>query len=153
MPTACLPLTVYSFQNVVLTIDGREVTGVWEGDDAIQVERHADLGTPVVGADGSPILSITADQSATLTLKLQPTSAWNRYLSQKVKKMRAGAVVDVMTIGLRDTGTGEGGGCSSAVIMKEPPLSLGTSATEREWAIYCGCWQENDIQYTDVSAI
>lgn len=153
MSINCLPLTAYSFQFVVLTIDGREVNGFWEGDDAITVERNADLGSAIVGADGSPLMSITADQSAVLTLKLQASSPWNRYLSQKVKRMRGGGNIDVMTIGLRDTSTGEGGGCSSAVIMREPPLSLGVTATEREWAIYCGCWQENDINYVGVSAV
>lgn len=147
MAIQCPPLTIYSFQNVVLTIDGRRVEGFWEGDDAIQLERPTDLGTPLVGADGSSLVSITADQTATLTLRLQPTSPWNRELANRVKQIRNGASVTPMVISLRDTSTGEGGGCSAAVIIKEPDSSWGDAASAREWQIHCSCWQDNDLNY------
>lgn len=146
MAVNCAPLTLYSATNVVLTIDGRQVIGLWEGDDAIVVERPTDLGSALTGADGASVVSITADQSASLTLKLQPNSAMNQYLQQKVKRMRMGSQ-DLIVVSLRDTSTGEGGGCSSAVVIREPSKSWGAAATEREWQLFCNCWQENDITY------
>ncbi|HEV7258935.1 MAG TPA: phage protein [Bosea sp. (in: a-proteobacteria)] len=146
MAVNCPPLTLYSAMNVALTIDGRKVIGLWEGDDAITVERNTDLGTPLTGADGASVVSISADQSALLTIKLQANSAMNQYLEQRVKAMRMGSQ-RLLTVGLVDTGTGEGGGCSSAVITKEPSKSFGANATEREWQIFCNCWQSNDISY------
>lgn len=146
MAVNCAPLTIFDFKNVVLTIDGRQVVGLWEGDDAVVVERQTDLGTPLTGADGASVVSITADQSANVTIKLMPNSAMNAYLEQAVKRMRMGSQ-RLLTIGLRDTSTGEGGGCSSAVVIKEPSKSYGGNATEREWVIFCNCWQENDITY------
>jgi hypothetical protein len=150
MAVNCPPLTLYSFMNVVATVDGRQVIGFWEGDDAVVVERQTDLGTALTGADGASVVSITADQTATVTLKLQANSAMNGYLEQRVKAMRMGSP-KVLTIGIVDTGTGEGGGCSSAVIIKEPSKSYGAQATEREWVIFCNCWQENDINYNAVA--
>lgn len=146
MAVQCGPLTLYSFANVMFTIDGRQVVGLWEGDDVIATERSTDLGTPLTGADGSSVVSITADQSILLTFKLQPNSAMNQYLQQKVKRMRMGSQ-DLIAVALRDTGTGEGGVCSAAVIVKEPTKSWGANATEREWQLFCSCWNENDISY------
>lgn len=147
MSVDCAPLTLYSYKNVVVTIDGRRVIGVWEGDDAVVVERPTDLGTALTGADGASVVSISADQTATVTLKLQANSAMNSYLEQRVKAMRMGST-RLLAIGIVDTGTGEGGGCSSAVITKEPSKSYGAMATEREWVLFCNCWQEHDVNYT-----
>ena len=61
----CAPFGIYSFQNVSLTIDGCPRHRLCsEGDDAIMIEPTTELGTPIVGADGTSIVSITADQSA-----------------------------------------------------------------------------------------
>lgn len=146
MAVNCAPLTLYSFDNVVVTIDGREVIGLWEGDDVVSLERPTDLGSALTGADGASVVSITADQSATLTIKLQPNSAMNAYLEQAVKRMRMGSQ-RLIAVAVRDTSTGEGGGCSAAVVIKEPSKSWGATATEREWQLFCNCWQENDITY------
>ncbi|WP_406858492.1 phage structural protein [Alsobacter sp. KACC 23698] len=129
-----------------MTIDDRPVIGFWEGDDAVVIERNTDLGTPLTGADGASVVSMTADQSANVTLKLMANSAMNQYLAQKVKLMRAGSQ-KLISIAVRDTSTGEGGGCTAAVIIKEPSVSLGASASEREWVFFCNCWQTNDITY------
>lgn len=146
MAVNCAPLTLYSFDNVVVTIDGREVIGLWEGDDVVSLERPTDLGSALTGADGASVVSITADQSATLTIKLQPNSAMNAYFEQCVKRMRMGSQ-RLIAVAVRDTSTGEGGGCSAAVVIKEPSKSWGATATEREWQLFCNCWQENDISY------
>ena len=146
MAVQCGPLTLYSFLNVVFTIDGRQVVGMWEGDDVISTERPTDLGTPLTGVDGSSVVSITADNSILLTFKLMPNSAMNQYLAQKVKRLRMGSQ-DLIAVALRVTSTGEGGVCSAAIIVKEPNKSLGANATEREWQLFCSCWNENDITY------
>ena len=146
MAVNCAPLTLYSFDNVVVTIDGREVIGLWEGDDVVSLERPTDLGSALTGADGASVVSITADQSATLTIKLQPNSAMNAYFEQCVKRMRMGSQ-RLIAVAVRDTSTGEGGGCSAAVVIREPSKTWGATATEREWQLFCNCWQENDITY------
>jgi hypothetical protein len=149
MEQNCPPLTLYAFENVTLTIDNRPVVGFWEGDDAIQVERDPDLGSVQTGADGASVVSITAAETATLTIRLMPNSAMNSYLTQAVKQMRAGSP-RVLSVAIRDSATGEGGGCTSAIITKEPGKSFGATASSREWTIFCNCWHENDITYSPV---
>lgn len=146
MAVDCKQLTIYAKDMVSFTIDDREVIGLWEGDDVISVERQTDLGTPMTGADGSSIVSFTSDQSALLTVKLQANSAANTYFEKWVKARRMGST-RLLRVAVRDTATGEGGGCTSAVIVKEPSKSWGGTATEREWQLFCNCWQENDITY------
>jgi hypothetical protein len=150
MTVECAQLTIHSFKNIVLTLDGRRVTGLWEGDDAVVVERDTELGTPLTGADGSSVVSVTADESARLTIKLMPNSPMNQYLQQRSKAVRMGSL-KLIAVGLVDTTTGEGGGCSAAVIIQEPSKSFGAAATEREWVLFCNCWQENDTTYAPVA--
>jgi hypothetical protein len=150
MSNACGALSVYSFANVAVTIDDREVKGLWEGDDVVSVERQTVLGTPLVGADGASVVSITADQSARLTLRLMPNSAMNVYLNQVAKLQRAG-VTRTLRVAIRDTSNGEGGGCSAAMVVEEPNWSLGAAATSRDWVIWCSCWQSNDITYRPIA--
>ncbi|MDF2114798.1 DUF3277 family protein [Roseiarcaceae bacterium H3SJ34-1] len=64
--------------NVVLQIDGVRIQGFADGDDVIKLERSTELGTPLIGADGASIVSISADRSAKLTLKLLQTSPANQ---------------------------------------------------------------------------
>lgn len=151
MAANCPPLTIYSFENVAVNIDKRPVVGFWEGEDAVMVERPDDLGTVMTGADGASIVSITASETANVTLKLQANSAMNQYLTQAVKAMRNGSQ-RLIEIDIRDTTSGEGGGCTSAVVIKEPGRSYGSAATVREWVLFCACWQENDVIYTPAAA-
>lgn len=147
MADNCPPLSIYDPRANVLTIDGRRVIGLWEGEDAIAIERPDDLGTPTTGADGASVVSITASQTANLMLKLMPNSAMHAYLKQKAKLMRAGSQA-IMSIELRNTTTGEGGGCTSAVITKEATQNAGATETSRDWTIFCNCWQENTVTYS-----
>ena len=149
MDQNCPPLTLYSFENVVVTVDNRQVVGFWEGDDAVQVTRPDDIGTRTTGADGASVVSITASEVAEVTLRLMPNSAMNSYLEQAVKAMRAGSQ-RVLQIAVRDSTSGEGGGCSSAIITKEPDKQFGATSGSREWVLFCNCWQSNDIRYTPV---
>jgi len=151
MTVQCPPLTVYSFENVEMTIDNREVVGFWEGDDVVSIARETDVGTVTRGADGANAVSVTADQSATLTLRLQPNSAMNQYLEQRVKLLRMGSQ-RYLQVAVRDSTSGEGGGCTAAIIIREPSVAFGTSISVREWVIFCNCWQPNDIQYAPVAA-
>lgn len=146
----CAPLTLYSMLGVTATIDNRKVVGFAEGDDVIMLERNAEIGTPKTGADGSSVVSITANQSAKLTFKLMPNSAMNDYLERRAKIMRGGGQV-LIAIAIRDTSNGEGGGCTSAVIIKEPDKGWGAEAGEREWEFFCNCWSENVIEYNPAS--
>lgn len=132
-------LTMYSFLNVKATLDGKEVTGLWEGDDAIEIEERSQVSNELIGADGAAIVSITADQSVYIRLRLQPNSPIHRYLDQKYRVLKNGQL-DPMSFSVRDTGNGEGGSTSQAVIRAMATKQLGVNASVREWELFGQGW-------------
>ena len=133
--------SAYSMINVAATIDGREVIGLWDGDDAIVVAPGADKGTGVVGADGSGIFSISANKSATITLRLMHTSPTHRLLRQKLQRQQAlGARAASFPFTVIDTVSNEGGAAQKCHIMTEPSDQNGNNATVREWVLWTVEW-------------
>lgn len=131
--------TAYSMLNVVATIDRRNVIGFWDGDDAVTVDRNSDRGTGLVGADGASIFSITADRSASITLRLQHTSPTHRLLHQKLKQQQArGAMFRGFPFSVMDRASGEGGSCDRTYIQAAPTDGKGVNATVREWVLFAG---------------
>ena len=146
MSQECAPFGPYNFDNVALTIDGARVTGFGDGDDVIMIERNTELGTPQIGADGSSVLSITADRSAKMTIKLLQSSPFNQYLQNKVARQRSGALSGMsFPVTMVDLSTGETGACSQVMVMGEAMPSKGKNATERTWVLFCPCWEPGAV--------
>jgi len=131
--------SAYSFLNVTATLDGRNVIGFFDGDNAIEVTRGADVGSLLVGADGSSIFSQSADRSAQITLRLQHTSPTHRQLMEKEKAQRAGRLVG-FPFDFIDSLSKEGGSADKCFILQAPVDQKGTNATVREWVIVTGDW-------------
>lgn len=140
-------ISSFSFKEVVVMIDQNLVEGYFEGDDVVMVDRNSDTANAMIGADGNSIVSVSADDTALVTLKLQPGSAANQYLENKHKRQRSGSIRP-FSVSVLDTTNGEGGSGPEAVITKRPQRSFGTNATVREWVLFVGCWTDNDITYT-----
>lgn len=133
--------TAYSMINVVATVDGQRVIGLWDGDDAIAVSNGTDIGTGLIGADGSGIFSQSADRSATISLKLQHTSPTHRLLSQKLKRQRAlGVVSTAFPFSVVDAASNEGGVADKCFIQQAPADNKGTNANVREWLLWTAQW-------------
>lgn len=144
----CAPFGVYSMDRVVVTIDGRKVIGFANGDDVVSIEDTSELGTEIIGADGSSILSISADKSVKLTIKLLASSPFNQFLLNKVSVMRSGTgLAGAMVVGVLDTSMGYAGGCTTAMVMKKPNVGYGANPTEREWIIFCPCWTPTETTF------
>lgn len=140
------PFGVYSIANISLSIDGARVVGLAEGDDAIVITPTSDVGKPIVGADGSSLVAISADQSATMAIKLLYTSPFSAYLRNKVARMRAGGVTGItFPVGFTDATNGESGGAVDAVVTKSPPVTRGAAPTEQTWEIFLPVWEATDI--------
>lgn len=131
----------YSSKNVTATLDGVQVIGLWDGDDAILVTPGVERGVGLVGADGSSIFSISPDQSATISVKLQQTSATNRQLEQKLKAQEAGALVTSFPFDVIDRGNGGGGSTDQCFIQAAPTFSRGKAAVMVEWILWTGSWE------------
>lgn len=134
--------TAYSAKNVAATVNGQQVQGLWDGDDAITIEPLADDGTMMVGADGSSIFSQSANEGATITLRLQHTSPTHRLLMQQLSIQRAkGTRLVGFPLSIIDTDSQEGGSTDKAFIQTKPTDSKGETAAVREWVIVTGHWQ------------
>lgn len=132
-------LTMYSYLNVKATLNGNDITGLWEGDDAIEIEERSQVANDLVGADGAAIVSVTADQSVYIRIRLQPNSPIHRYLDQKYRTLKTGQL-DPMAFSVRDTGNGEGGSSSQVVIRGMATKTFGVNAAVREWELYAQGW-------------
>lgn len=132
-------MKAYSMLNVAATLDGRRVIGLMDGDDAIVTSPGVDVGTMLVGADGSWLFSQTADKSATIVLKLKPNSPTHRQLLEKWAAQRAGRLVG-FPFDIIDSASNEGGNGVDCFIQKAPEDAKGTNATVREWTLVTGDW-------------
>lgn len=129
-------------KNVAATVDGQSVIGFWDGDDAATIEPLEDTGQMMVGADGSSIFSQSANEGATITLRLQHTSPTHRLLHQRHARQRArGVRVVGFPINVIDIDSGEGGSTDQAFIQRAPTDSKGTAAAVREWVLVTGQWR------------
>ncbi|QHJ76971.1 MAG: hypothetical protein [Caudoviricetes sp.] len=134
-----MPVIAYSMLNVQATLDGQKVTGLGDGDNAIEVAWGSDVGTPLVGADGTYLFSQSADQSATITIRVKPNSPTHRQLTQKLAAQRAGRLTG-FTFDVVDSGMNEGGTAVDCFIKTAPTDQKGTNAVVREWGIWSGNW-------------
>jgi len=146
MAQNCPPFGVYNFMNTALTIDGVAVQGYAEGDDAISIEPFKELSSPVVGADGASMVAINASQAATVMIKLLASSPMNKWLRNRVARMRSGALSGItFALGFTDLSLGETGGCTQASIQVEPNIQRGEKAGDMEWKFFCPCWQPGSV--------
>ncbi|NTS31265.1 DUF3277 family protein [Phyllobacterium sp. BT25] len=134
--------SAYSMKNVSATLDGQRVVGLWDGDDPIVIAPLADVGTMLVGADGSSIFSQTANNGATITIRLQHTSPTHRNLMQKLQRQRADGVrVIGFPFVVIDVDSNEGGSTDQCFIMTAPNDEKGVNASAREWVLVTGDWK------------
>lgn len=134
--------SAYSAKNLVITLDGLKVRGLFDGDNAVQVDQGADVGSGLVGVLGDSIFSQSSDDSATVTLRLMHTSATHRQLVQKWEAQRAGRLVG-FPLDHVDTGSNEGGTADQCFILRAPPVSQGDKATSRDWVLWTGDYKPN----------
>lgn len=130
-------MNIYSFGNFVLLVNGVEASGFAEGDDAITIRRRTDSASDTVGPDGNMMISVSADKSGEVILKLQIGSRFNKYLSGLVAAMetfpgRGFVPVYVMA---QDTYRNDLATGANGYIKKPAEQTRGAKATEQEWTI------------------
>ncbi len=124
----------YSFSNVVLLINGTEITGWYEGDDVIRLARMNDSTSHVVGADGQMTIAISADRSGSVEFTLKQTSDSNQLLSGLVLAAENGAFVPVV-VQMKDTLGGDLGAGAAGYIPRPADMTRGTGLNSQTWTI------------------
>lgn len=129
-----MSLTTYAADKVAIIIGGLPVVGKG-ADTFISIEVADDDWTESVGADGSVVRSLKANNLATATLTLQQTSPINDFLSGKLfaDRQLPGAGLFSLTVkDLLGTSTFFSG---TAYVKKQATMEFAHESTEREWTI------------------
>lgn len=132
-----LPLRPVSFLNVVVFVNGVELTGWADGDDVITLKRLADSASHKIGAAGDMMVSLSADRSGEISFKLQKISLSNAYLNSLLNAQESpGGVAFVpMNVLAQDTFRQDMGVGSNGYIVKVPDLQFGEKAGNQEWML------------------
>jgi len=129
----------YSFQNVVAAIagpNGNVQLGVGAGvsEGGITVAMRGAKNTLTVGADGSGMNSLHADNSGTVTVRLLKTSPINALLMAMYNADRSSSIVwGKNTITIRDFARGDNVTCSSCAFQKAPDITWDKEGAMVEW--------------------
>ena len=138
----------YSFKDTIMVINGLEVTGWAEGDDAITIERRADSATDKVGAGGEMMVSISADRSGSVKIKLQQTSSSNKWLMAMLALQEAGCSSFVpIACMFQDTYRNDLAAGTSGYLKKPPSMTRGAEAGTQEWEVIV---ERLDLLFGDV---
>lgn len=129
-------MKVYSFLNNVLLVNGVEITGWADGDDAISMSRLTDSASHKIGADGTMMVSLSADRSGEFTFKLQQTSPSNKYLTSLLIAQDSG-VIQFTPINVLFTDTYRNDQVTSTVGYLKKPADMvrGMGGNVQEWTI------------------
>lgn len=132
-------VTTYSMLNEVAVLDGLRIIGFWDGDDAVSITPGADVGTGLIGADGSGIFSQSADKSADINIKLQHTSEAHRRLLEKLSAQQQGRL-DGFPFSIKELKSGKGGQTDKCFIKQQPTEQAGNTASVMEWVLWAQNW-------------
>lgn len=125
-------IRAYSFTQHILMINGQVIENFGEGDDVISIEYREDGITDTIGADGKMQPSISANESAEITVKLLANAPENAYFERLYKRLRQGDIASI-SLALYNSVTGEGEVATHAYIPKLASKAKGTNAQDREW--------------------
>lgn len=129
-------MRVYSFKNTIVVVNGVEISGWSEGDDVIKIGRLNDSATHKIGADGTMMMSISADRSGEFTFKLMQTSPSNKFLSSLIQLQEGGALTFVpITVLFQDLFRQDRAAGTAGYLKKPAEIQRGKEGQEQEWTI------------------
>ena len=128
-------MKLYDWRTNHLILDGVLVTGYATGDDVLGIERQADSATSEVGADGRMTLSLHADKSIKVTLKLAQTSPMNAMLSTKCAAQDALEGFAPLVASWKDSYRNDSMQTTVGYVEKFAAIKRGTKANDTEWTL------------------
>lgn len=135
----------YSFLDVQAAITGPGGSFPLAGDRAgiaqegITIAPTGDKNVMTIGADGSAMHSLIADQSGTVTVTLQRESKVNMLLQNLYNyQSRSSSFWGRNTITIRDVARGDAITCSEAAFAKAPDNSFAQEGGTISWTFHAG---------------
>ena len=131
---------VYNFENVVFGINGIQIDQFNAGDDVITITPYEQETQRMVGADGAATVSYPASEAVEITFILQAGSDHCLMLERLHNLCKIGALPGV-PVAFEDVNNKRRGGCPAAHFVTRPTEGHGTSASMREFTLFCGTWK------------
>lgn len=137
-------MSTYSFLDVQAAIVGPGGAinlgqGAGSSDDGISIEPAGDIDTLTIGADGTPMHSLHADKSGTVTVRLLKTSPTNQKLSAMYAFQTAsGSTHGQNTITVANSATQDVITCQQVAFRKAPSVVYGKEGGMNEWSFAAG---------------
>jgi hypothetical protein len=126
----------YDWRKLLTTINNVPVTNWAEGDDVFQAERVTPSASMVIGVDGKATVSLSADKSIKVTIKLAQTSPTNAYLSQLAAGQDHLEGFTPITVQQYDTYRRDSVESMYGYIEKPANVTRGGKANAVEWVMY-----------------
>lgn len=132
-------MATYSFLDVVAAITGpggsiNLAAGAGVADEGITIDPMEDKSTMVIGADGSGMHSLAANEASTVTIRLLKTSPVNAQLQAMYNiQTRSSATHGRNTITVRDVGRGDVIGLTQVAFKKRPSAVYAKDGGLMEW--------------------
>lgn len=138
----------YSFKDTIVVVNGLEITGWSEGDDVIAISRREDSASDKIGAAGEMMVSVSADRSGSIKVKLQQTSPSNKFL-MSLCALQEAAGSDFVPVALmfQDTYRNDLAAGTQGYIKKPADMNRGQKGNDQEWEIIV---ERLDLLYGDV---
>lgn len=137
-------MSTYSFLDSVASLVGpggavNLGAGAGNSDEGITIEPNEDIGTMTIGADGTPMHSLHANKSGTVTVRLLKTSPVNQKLAQMYALQTAsGSTYGQNTITVGNTSLQDSSTCQQVAFKRAPTISYAKDAAVMEWTFNAG---------------
>lgn len=132
-------MSTYSFQDVTATIVGvggaiNLASGAAVSEEGITIESVQDKNVMTIGADGSGMHSLVADESSTVTIRLLKTSPVNAQLQLMYNLQTQSSLThgkNVITV--RDVSRGDAIVLTGVAFKKRPTVTYAKEGGMNEW--------------------
>lgn len=129
--TNSAPQGIYTFAEVLATVNGTVLNGFGQGNEAISIVRTLDKGTIEYGADGSGQQQIYQPDPYEITFRLLAISPLNNFLASIFTSYSAGRVSPI-DVSVKAIHGGFGIFCS-ALLANHGPIHAGFDKNNYEW--------------------
>ena len=134
----------YSFKDVSASLAGPTGTanlgyGAALAEEGITIERNGDQNTMHIGADGTPMHSLHADKSGTLTVRVLKTSPLNAILQAMYDAQQLSSILwGQNTIIVRENQSGDITTATLCAFKKKANLKYAKDADVMDWPFDVG---------------
>jgi hypothetical protein len=137
-------MPTYSFRDVSASLTGP--TGIANlgygaaiADEGITIEPTGDKNTMVIGADGTPMMTLHADQSGTITVRALKTSPLNSILQAMYDAQQlSSSLWGQNVIVVRENQSGDITTCTVVAFKKKSGVTYAKEANIVEWPFDAG---------------